>query len=153
MPALSRNARSSRDNLPTSLLARFSPLPSQPRSPHRTSWGHASLATYLDCCIAVSVTGDRKKMRSDSLTSSFLTVGHVMATFTKDRRIDMEKLFRLRSSFWSFGREGSSSTRLSTSGSLIWLSCKLQGDKGPIHQWWRWALGSPRWWVTDSLMK
>jgi hypothetical protein len=33
---------------------------------------------------------------SAHLTCSFLTVGHVIATFTKDRRIDLEKLFRLR---------------------------------------------------------
>lgn len=36
------------------------------------------------------------------------------------------------SNFWSFGRQGSNFTRLSTSGSLRWLSCKLQGDQGPI---------------------
>lgn len=30
------------------------------------------------------------------LTCSFLTVGHVNATFTKDSRVDMEKLFLLR---------------------------------------------------------
>lgn len=67
LPALSRNAHSSRENPPTPVLARSSFSPSLPRSLLRTSWGHASLATYPDCFVAVSVTGDRKKMRSDSL--------------------------------------------------------------------------------------
>lgn len=49
------------------------------------------------------------------------------------------------SSFWSFDRQGSSFTRLSTSGSLSWLSCKLQGGQDPIPQLREWALGSPRW--------
>lgn len=76
LPALSRNSHGSRES--SHFCSRFPPSPSQPRPLLRTSWGHASRATYSDCCTAVSVIGDRRKMKSDSLKGQ--TQSHEVTT-------------------------------------------------------------------------